>query len=259
MIFTSIRKQLREHVDSIKRIIMAIGIALVVIAVLSASFIPLYALWYRPQHPHLQWNLDQQHRWINYGDTIPNMEQLRGIESKDPVLDGNGWTNRLSPTSVYNPLFIIDYNKCLSRALYTNKRYAGFHTRLTLCPYPPYNKRIDHDYRVDPHESVTVDIRKFGTNERGDMKATDRGIALTWDEYVTLVKMYKWVEYYYISKRHFDITEPAAHRNGTLRPKNETELVLGTNVETGIDSLYIKPFFKNVTNTTTQRSIGDIY
>jgi Transcriptional Coactivator p15 (PC4) len=250
MIFSSIRQQIREHVSEIKKIIMAVGIGLIVIGI--ASFVPLYALWYRPQHPHIQWNLDQQHRWINYGDTIPNMNTLTGIQSKDPIKDGNGWTNRLSPTSVYNPVFIIDYNKCLSRALYTNKRYAGFHTRISLCPYPPYNERIDSEFRTEPVESVTVDIRKFGTNERGDMKTTDRGIALTWDEYITLVKMYKWVEFYYLNKRHFDLVAP---------PRNESENIttLGSNVELGVDGLYIRPGFIRGPQTTTNRTIGDIW
>jgi hypothetical protein len=252
MIFSSLKQQIREHVNDIKRVMMAVGLALVLIALLSAGIAPLFALWYRPQHPYMQWSLDQQHRWLNYGDTIPNMETLKGIQSKDPIRDGLGWTNRLSPTSVYNPLFIIDYNKCLSRALYTNKRYAGFHTRISLCPYPPYNNRIDVNFTRDPTETITIDIRKFGSNERGDMKATDRGIALTWDEYVTLAKVFKWVEFYYIRNREFDLVNPAQN-------ETQTESSLGSNVQSGIDQLYIRPEVQNGTTTTTQRSIGDIY
>jgi len=260
MIFSSIRRQVREHVKEIKQTIMAIGFTLVVAAVVCASIIPIYSfVWQRPQHPYVQWNMDQQHRWINYGDTIPGIDLLTGIQSLEPVDGGNGWINRLSPTSVYNPVFILDYNNCLSRALYTNKRHAGFHTRISVCPYPPYNRRIDSEFRTDPLESVTIDIRKFGTNARGDMKATDRGIALTWDEYVTLAKVYKWVELYYIRKRHFDIVTPSVNET---RGANETLPILGTNVDGGVDTLYIRPVVRNVTtsmNNTTERSIGDIY
>jgi hypothetical protein len=256
MIFSSIRQQIREHVNDIKRVIMAVGFGLIVIALLGASFIPILAYWQRPQHPYIQWNLDQQHRWINYGDTIPHMESLEGIQSEQPISDGNGWINKLSPTSIYNPVFIIDYNKCLSRALYTNKRHAGFHTRISLCPYPPYNNRIDSEFRTEPLESVTIDIRKFGTNEKGDMKATDRGIALTWDEYVTMAKVYKWVEFYYINKRHFDVVNYRSDTEDTLQ-RNES--VLGNDTGSGVDILYIRPKFKGALKPTTERTIGDIY
>src|SRR5579859_814369 len=235
----------REHIAEIRRIAVIVGSMLVFGVIVLATLVPLLALIHRPQHQVIQWNLDQYQGWINYGDTVPNIDSMAGIASKVPVSgEGGGWINPLvyRPAYVYNPKFIVDYNQCLSRALYSSRRYPGFHKRVSLCPFPPYNKRVsDHS---EPAEQITVDIRKFGTNWRVDLKSTDRGIALTWNEYVSLVKMFKWVEAYYIQNRHYDFSINTTYPEPvTIRSFRK----LGNETDTGIDVLH------TVNDTTTEQ------
>jgi hypothetical protein len=240
MLFGSVRRQLREHFEDIKPIVMAGAAGLVVIALVCASFIPLFALVHRPQHHVLQHNLDRYHAWLNYGDTVPKMDTFTGIGSAVPIGKGGGWINKLSnPKLIFNTNFILDYNKCLTRACYTMSWNPGFHTRLSLCRHPPYNKRVG--FTPGPSDEFTIDIRKFGSNERGDVKSTDRGIALTWNEYVSLVKNFKWVESYFLSHgRQFP--------NSVNDPNKYITNRIDWDSDNGTDILH--PRYSNSTNVT---------
>jgi hypothetical protein len=236
MLFGSIRAQVREHFTELKKIAMAIGGALITIAVLSASFIPLFALVHRPQHPVIQHNLDRYHNWINYGETVPRMDSFQGIKSAIPIGKGDGWINRLqTPRFIFNPNFILEYNGCLTRSLYTTHWFPGFHSRVSVCPHPPYNLRVGHT--AGPSEAITIDIRKFGSNLNGDVKSTDRGIALSWNEYVSLVKNFKWIEAYYIHNGRYDFPDSVDDPNKRF-VSNTGQTILGLDTSQGIDVLY---------------------
>jgi hypothetical protein len=248
--------------NEVKTFIMAAIGSLVVLAVLSASIFPLMAIVYRPQHPIIQYNLDRYHDWINYGDTVPRMDSYTGVASKIPTASGLGWINGLHNRQlIYSPNFIADYNQCLSRALFTTRKHPGFHARMSICHHPPYNIRVG-GHAGAPDEEFTVDIRLFGTNAEGSMKSTDRGIALTWNQYVSLVKNFKWVEGFILHNGRYDYNQhddydtavdDPNHINAT--PPNDEQqqqrkIRLGLDTAHGIDVLY-----RNSSDSSTQRNI----
>jgi hypothetical protein len=244
MIFGRVRQQIQEHFEEIKKMAMVGAIALIA-AIVCVGFIPLFALVHTPQHAVIQENLDRYHSWINYGDTVPKMGKFVGIKSARPTDKGDGWISKLSsPKLIFNPNFILDYNNCLTRALYTTHWNPGFHTRMSLCPHPPYNKRIGHT--MGPSEQVTIDIRKFGSNERGDVKSTDRGIALSWNEYVSLVKNFKWVESFFL--HHGTYSFPDEENDPNKLYIGGGMPILGMDVDDGIDNLYIN---KTISDNST--------
>jgi hypothetical protein len=208
--------------------------------------LPWYYFRTRPEHPVIQHNLDKYHTWIDYGSTLPPLANHSGIPSVRPYIRGGGWINGLTTKQlVYTPYIIADYNGCLSRALYSAGPFPKFHPRLTLCPHPPYNKRTGRT--GDIRDDMTVDIRMIASNHNGDLKSTDRGIALSFDQYVSLVKMFKFVESYMQHYEELKRTDPLLMLPPHHPDVPERKIRFGLDVDQGADVLY--------RNQTTRRNI----
>ena len=153
------------------------------VMVLASIVLPIIAIL------HLS---DTDHYTHDYLRTIPPQWKFKGIRSaRTNPLDGwiNPGTNttyvknNTSTAYIYDPKYILDIGGCLSRALFNNMT-PGHHHRLSLC-----RSTTSWDRNVDIRLQ-----RHFGNDHNDISNGGLFGVTLDYEEFVSLVKMYKWVE-----------------------------------------------------------------
>jgi hypothetical protein len=178
---TKFENYVKTEVKKIKWVVMATAGILIVLTLIGASIFPLWAQIHYSRH----------HNQFDFNDTVPPIYQNRGVESLRPTIRGVGWVNPSYhyPNYVYSPAYIIDYNKCLSRALYsvTDEVSPDYHYRVSLCGATTNDA-------VDKKERYVIDIREFKSDDQNNVFMTAKGVTLNYDEFLSLVKMNGWVE-----------------------------------------------------------------
>lgn len=174
-----------------KTIFMSFITVIIICGFVITTIIPIYAFQ----------QFDAKTRY--YRESVPAEKTFTGIKSVYSPAADSGWVN---PNVIYPQLplssrFILDINGCLSRALRSEINdffEPNFHTRVSLCvgnnnsfttyisPAAVNNSRVDRPYLID--------IRKFRSNERGNILPTRKGIHLDFSELDSLYNLLPWID-----------------------------------------------------------------
>jgi hypothetical protein len=224
-----------EQLQKIKCIIMTTAGCLLFMCLLGSAILPLFAFIHFKQ-------ISDTRR--NYDDTIPPIREYRGLQSTVPIERGRGWVNPViyNPENVFRPNYIIDYGKCLSRALYRNEygSDSGTHIRISLCG-------LDNAVSGNSSNKYFIDVREFISNEKFDVAATSVGIHMSLSEYGSLLHMADWVESWVFKERD-------EFRNRQRRKYYESLSTTQPSVETTVVATEESPTALNV---SLQKGIVD--
>src|SRR5271170_2085052 len=201
---------LSERIEKVKKIIMIVGAIFSTLLLISISMGPLWAYIHYRTNPHLG--------DFNFKDTTPPIREWRGVKSPVPASLGRGWVNPnlYNPHHVFNPNYIIDYNGCLSRALYNGKPITDSraHYRIALCKPP--NAQASENI-----EKYAIQIRQFFGNDKYDVKEATRASIINLAEYLSLVSMWEWVEDWVYNEYEQQFLRPVRNETASGRPLDQ--------------------------------------